>query len=142
MKLLVLVSTALITMTTIGAADARARTDANGNRATTSRDCLTHDTRSVLESAEAHFGTKFEVVSTCREHATIRGTSHPSQHRYGRAVDVKVPASIKSAVVHWLYANASGVTMTYRHASHVHFDTGPYHKLACGGCRRTRMAEH
>lgn len=135
----------LITAVLITAADARTRrTDANGNRVTTSRDCLTADTRSVLERAEASFGVKFEVVSTCRDHATIRGTRHPSQHRYGRAVDVKVPASIKTAVVHWLYDNASGVTMTYRGSPHIHFDTGPYHKLACGGCgpKRVRMAAH
>lgn len=134
---------AMITMVTAVEAGARSRTDANGNRATTSRDCLTMDTRSVLERAEAHFGAKFEIVSTCRSGATIRGTHHPSQHRYGKAVDLRVPASIRSAVVHWLYDNAAGVTMTYRRSPHIHFDTGPYHKLACGGCRakRTKTAE-
>lgn len=113
--------------------------------ATTDRACLTPDTRAVLDAAERHFNTRFALVSTCRPGAVIAGTRHASQHRYGRAVDLKVPAGTsKGAVVKWLYANAPGVTMIYRGMSHVHFDTGPYHKLACGGCgvrrQRTRLA--
>lgn len=103
--------------------------------ATTDRSCLTADTRSILDSAERNFNTKFTLVSTCRPGAVIAGTSHASQHRYGRAVDLHVPSSVsKQAVVKWLYANAPGVTMVYRGMSHIHFDTGPYHSLACGGC--------
>lgn len=114
--------------------------------ATTDRACLTADTRAVLDAAERHFNTRFALVSTCRPGAVIAGTRHASQHRYGRAVDFKVPAGTsKGAVVKWLYANAPGVTMIYRGMGHVHFDTGPYHKLACGGCgvrrnARTRLA--
>ena len=113
--------------------------------ATTDRACLTADTRAVLDAAERHFNTRFALVSTCRPGAVIAGTRHASQHRYGRAVDLNVPNTVsKGAVVKWLYANAPGVTMIYRGMSHVHFDTGPYHNLACGGCgvrkARTRYA--
>jgi uncharacterized protein YcbK (DUF882 family) len=118
--------------------------------ATTDRSCLTPDTRAILESAEAHFNTHFIVVSTCRPGAVIAGTHDASQHRYGRAVDLLVPRGVsKRAVVRWLFANAPGVTMTYARMAHVHFDTGPYHALACGGCgrrartvRRSVMARH
>jgi uncharacterized protein YcbK (DUF882 family) len=112
----------------------------------TSRDCLTYDTRAVLERAEAHFGVTFTLVSTCRPGAFIAGTHHLSEHSRGRAVDLLVPrGTSKAAVVKWLYVNAPGVTMVYRGMAHVHFDTGQYHKLACGGCgqrkqRRVRYA--
>jgi hypothetical protein len=113
-----------------------------GGHATTDRNCLTSDTRAILESAEAHFNTRFIVVSTCRPGAVIAGTHDASQHRYGRAVDLLVPRGVsKRAVVRWLFAHAPGVTMTYARMAHVHFDTGPYHALACGGCgQRTRAA--
>ena len=113
---------------------------------TVSRACLTLDTRAVLERAEAHFGVTFKLVSTCRPGARIAGTNHVSEHARGRAVDLLVPKGIsKAAVVRWFFANAKGVTMVYRMMAHVHFDTGRYHKLACGGCgerrsRRTRLA--
>ena len=107
--------------------------------ASTSRGCLTTDTRAVLERAERHFGVTFKLVSTCRPGAFIAGTNHLSEHSRGRAVDLLVPRGVpKQAVVRWLYANASGVTMVYRGMAHVHFDTGPYHTLACGGCERKR----
>lgn len=105
---------------------------------TTSRSCLTHETRSILEEAEAHFGVTFKLVSTCRPGAIIAGTNHPSEHRYGKAVDLLPPRGMKAAIVRWLYAHAPGVTMVYRTMPHVHFDTGPYHKLACGGCGRPK----
>lgn len=126
--------------------------DGNGNRASRQsrqasigRSCLTSDTRAVLDRAEAHFGVTFQLVSTCRPGAVIAGTNHVSEHAHGRAVDLMVPRSVsKQAVVRWLYANAKGVTMVYRGMAHVHFDTGPYHKLACGGCggkrRHTKLA--
>lgn len=123
--------------------------DANGNAgASTSRACLTAETRGVLEAAEAHFATRFVLVSTCRPGAFIAGTDHPSEHRYGKAVDLLVPRAIaKRAVVSWFYGHARGVTMIYARLPHVHFDTGPYHTLACGGCggpsrhaRRTHLA--
>lgn len=104
---------------------------------TTDRRCLTSDTRSVLEQAESHFGVRFKLVSTCRPGARIAGTNHISEHAHGRAVDLLVPrGTSKQAVVNWFYANAKGVTMVYRGMAHVHFDTGHFHKLACGGCRK------
>lgn len=107
--------------------------------ASTSRTCLTPDTRTILERAEARFGVTFTLVSTCRPGAFIAGTNHLSEHARGRAVDLLVPRGVsKAAVVKWLYANAPGVTMVYRNMPHVHFDTGPYHTLACGGCGQRR----
>ena len=101
--------------------------------ATTSRACLTSETRAVLEQAEAAFGATFDLVSTCRPGATIAGTDQASQHAFGRAVDLRVPRGIKKrALVRWLYAHARGVVMTYSNMPHVHFDMGPYHKLALG----------
>lgn len=117
-----------------------------GTGATTARACLTADTRAVLEQAEAHFGVSFVLVSTCRPGARIAGTNHISEHARGRAVDLKVPRGLsKAAVVRWLFGHARGVTMVYRHLAHVHFDTGRYHTLACGGCgrpRHTRLAHN
>ena len=117
-----------------------------------SRDCLTWDTRAALEAAEAHFGRPFELVSTCRPGAKIAGTSHDSEHAFGKAVDLKVPRGIsKPAVVAWLFKHVTGVVMTYRNMSHVHFDTGLFHKLVRGadayggvrtlGGRRVRHAQ-
>lgn len=117
----------------ISAAEAKQR------QASTNRSCLTYDTRALLEQAEAHFGVTFKLVSTCRPGARIAGTNHISEHAHGRAVDLMVPRRIsKQAVVRWFYAHAKGVTMVYRSMAHVHFDTGPYHKLACGGCNKPR----
>jgi hypothetical protein len=85
----------------------------------------------------------FKLVSTCRPGATFisRGQVRVSEHAHNRAVDLIVPrGTSKQDVVHWFYANAKGVTMVYRGMPHVHFDTGPYHKLACGGCGRKRHA--
>jgi hypothetical protein len=103
----------------------------NNSGDTVSRACLTSDTRAVLEGAEAHFAIKFQLVSTCRPGAIIAGTQDkPSWHRYGRAVDLLVPAGIaKSELVTWLYEHARGVVMTYYNMPHIHFDTGTYHKL-------------
>jgi uncharacterized protein YcbK (DUF882 family) len=107
--------------------------------ASVDRSCLTSETNSILSRAEAAFGTSFIIVSTCRPGAVIARTRHASQHRYGKAVDLLVPRGVsKQAVVRWFYANAPGVTMVYRGMAHVHFDTGPYHQLACGGCGSRR----
>lgn len=99
------------------------------------RSCLTAETRGVLNRMEERFGA-VKVISTCRPGATIAGSGgRPSYHRYGMAVDFKVPKGVsKSEVVRWLFANNRGVVMTYRKMGHVHFDTGSYHKIACGGC--------
>lgn len=110
---------------------------------TVSRACLTPDTRAILESAEAHFNTHFKIVSTCRPHAVIAGTHHASQHAFGRAVDLLVPRGIsKRAVVQWLFAHTRGVVMTYAAMPHVHFDTGPYHKLAFGRAQKHARNAH
>lgn len=116
--------------------------------ASTDRNCLTSDTRSVLEQAESRFAVTFRLVSTCRPGARIAGSGHMSEHSRGRAVDLMVPRGLsKGDVVSWFYKNAPGVTMVYRGMDHVHFDTGAFHKLACGGCgrpkaKRIRLARH
>jgi peptidase M15-like protein len=92
-----------------------------------SRSCLTPDTRDLLNRVEAAFGP-VQIVSTCRPGAVVAGTGHPSQHRYGRAVDFNAPPGKKAAVVQWLIANnPSGGTMTYASMGHIHMDTGPRH---------------
>jgi uncharacterized protein YcbK (DUF882 family) len=97
-----------------------------------SRSCLTPDTRSILDRVEAAFGP-VQIVSTCRPGAVVAGTGHPSQHRYGRAVDFNAPAGKKAAVVQWLIANnPSGGTMTYADMGHIHMDTGPRHFVSLG----------
>lgn len=101
-------------------------------RASTSRTCLTADTAAVLARLEATFG-KVQIVSTCRPGATIRGTGRPSEHRFGRAVDFNPPKGKKREVVQWLHKNNRGLVMTYARMSHVHFDTGKYHRVARGG---------
>jgi hypothetical protein len=119
------------------------RTLSGYRKASASRSCLTAETRGVLARLEARFGA-VKVISTCRPGAVIAGSGgRPSYHRYGKAVDFNVPRGVsKAEVVRWLYANNRGVVMTYRGMGHVHFDTGSYHKIACGGCgkRKARNA--
>lgn len=103
-----------------------------------SRACLTAETRAVLNRLEARFGA-VKVISTCRPGATIAGTRKPSYHRYGMAVDFNVPKGVsKQAMVRWLYDNNKGVVMTYKYMGHIHFDTGSYHTIACGGCGKSK----
>lgn len=110
-----------------------------------SRSCLTPDTRSLLSRVEAAFGP-VQIVSTCRPGAVVAGTGHPSQHRYGRAVDFNAPSGKKAAVVQWLIANnPSGGTMTYASMGHIHMDTGPRHFVSLnsgsgGGHHHARYA--
>ena len=115
--------------------------EAKPRQVSISRDCLTYDTRAVLEGAESHFGVTFKLISTCRPGARIAGTSHMSEHAFGRAVDLIVPRGVsKQSVVHYFLKHAKGVTMVYRDMAHVHFDTGQWHALACGGCRKRKVA--
>jgi uncharacterized protein YcbK (DUF882 family) len=112
-----------------------------------SRSCLTPDTLSLLNRVAAVFGP-VQVVSTCRPGAVVAGTNHPSQHRYGRAVDFNAPPGKKAAIVQWLIANnPSGGTMTYASMGHIHMDTGPYHFVSLnsggGGARHhVHLAAH
>lgn len=106
-----------------------------GDAAGVSRSCLTPDTRNLLSRLEAAFGS-VQIVSTCRPGAVIAGTGHPSEHRYGRAVDFNAPSGKKAAIVQWLIANnPSGGTMTYASMGHIHMDTGRHHfvSLNSGG---------
>ena len=82
--------------------------------ASASRACLTGETRSVLAGLEARFGS-VRVISTCRPGAVIAGSGHPSQHRYGKAVDF-MPNGNRAAVMAWLRANAGGAVITYASA--------------------------
>jgi uncharacterized protein YcbK (DUF882 family) len=112
----------------------------HGN-ATTSRSCLTAETRQLLERVEARFGP-VQIVSTCRPGAVIAGTSHASMHRYGRAVDFNAPPGRKAEIVRWLAANNAGGTMTYASMSHIHMDTGPYHFVSLGAGGGGRHHDH
>lgn len=107
-----------------------------------SRSCLTPGTRSLLDRVEASFG-RLQIVSTCRPGAVVAGTGHPSQHRYGRAVDFNAPPGRKAAVVQWLIANnPSGGTMTYADMGHIHMDTGPRHFVSLGSGGAGHHARH
>lgn len=108
--------------------------------ATTSRACLTHEARQLLDSIEQRFGP-VTVVSTCRPGATVRGTGRPSRHASGNAIDFKA-GDRKAAVVAWLAANhRRGGTMTYRRSAHIHVDIGPrFVSLGHGGARKFRNA--
>jgi uncharacterized protein YcbK (DUF882 family) len=123
-----------------------ARHDRHGDDAlNVSRTCLTPETQSLLNRVEGVFG-RVQIVSTCRPGAVVAGTGHPSQHRYGRAVDFNAPAGKKAAVVQWLMANNPGGTMTYSDMGHIHMDTGPRHFVSLGasshggGGHRVRVA--
>lgn len=104
-----------------------------------SRACLTAQTRAVLAQLEGHFGP-VKVISTCRPGAVIAGSGRPSQHRYGKAVDLVPPPGQRAAMIGWLRQHASGMVITYR-SGHVHFDNGPWRSYACGDCG-TRRARH
>jgi hypothetical protein len=104
-----------------------------------SRTCLTAQTRAVLAQLEGHFGP-VKVISTCRPGAVIAGSGRPSQHRYGKAVDLVPPPGQRTAMIGWLRQHASGMVITYR-SGHVHFDNGPWQSYACGDCG-TRRARH
>jgi len=103
----------------------------------TSRNCLTPAAKNLLARIEANFG-RVQIVSTCRPGAIIAGTSHPSMHRYGMAIDFKT--SQKAAMVRWLAANNTGGTMTYANSDHIHADVGRYHFVSLAGQRHTRVA--
>jgi uncharacterized protein YcbK (DUF882 family) len=113
-----------------------ARHDRHGDDAlNVSRSCLTSETQNLLSRVEAAFG-RVQIVSTCRPGAVVAGTGHPSQHRYGRAVDFNAPPGKKAAIVQWLIANNAGGTMTYSDMGHIHMDTGPRRFVSLGASSR------
>jgi hypothetical protein len=96
-----------------------------------SRTCLTPAARDLLARIEAQFGP-VGIVSTCRPGAVIAGTSHPSRHASGNAIDFNAPAGRKAEVVRWLIANHhTGGVMTYSDMNHIHVDVGR-HFVALG----------
>jgi hypothetical protein len=97
-------------------------------KASSSRSCLTADTRAVLARLEARVGA-VSIVSTCRPGATIAGTGRPSFHRYGKAVDFNTRK--KAAAISFLRTQGVFV-MTYCGMSHVHFNTGQVGTSFCG----------
>lgn len=97
-------------------------------KASTSRSCLTGDTRAVLSRLEARIG-KVQIVSTCRPGATIRGTGRQSKHAIGRAVDFNTRRKGEAIA----FLRSQGVfVMTYCGMSHVHFNTGQSGTSFCG----------
>jgi uncharacterized protein YcbK (DUF882 family) len=103
----------------------RAMTSRNVSRLSgTSTGCLTSAARNLLARIRGQFAN-VEIVSTCRPGARIAGTSYPSRHASGQAIDFRVPGQ-KAAVVRWLIANdRMGGIMTYRDMDHIHVDVGP-----------------
>jgi uncharacterized protein YcbK (DUF882 family) len=111
------------------------RTRGSGG-SSTSRSCLTAQTRQVLAGLESRFGG-VKVISTCRAGAVIAGSGRPSQHRYGKAVDFMPSSGQRGAMLAWLRANAGGAVITYG-SGHIHFDTGGYRNFAVSAkARRT-----
>jgi hypothetical protein len=99
-----------------------------------SRTCLTASARALLDRIEQRFGP-VQVISTCRPGAVIAGTSRPSRHASGNAVDF-VAGSRKAAIVEWLVANHhGGGTMTYADMDHIHVDIGPHFVSIANGPR-------
>lgn len=112
-------------------ASTRQRTLSGYAKATTSRACLTPDTRAILNRMEAVVGP-VKIVSTCRPGARIAGTRRMSKHAVGRAVDFQT--SRKGAAIRFLMAQGVFV-MTYCRMSHVHFNTAQRGASFCGGRR-------
>jgi uncharacterized protein YcbK (DUF882 family) len=111
---------------------------AQAHGASSSRSCLTAQTRQVLAGLEARFGT-VQVISTCRPGAVIAGSGQPSQHRYGKAVDFMPKSGQRAAVMAWLRSNANGAVITYA-SGHIHFDTGGYRNFAVSKAARRAYA--
>lgn len=101
-------------------------------KASTSRACLTSDTRAVLARLEARIGS-VRIVSTCRPGAVIAGTNRQSKHAIGRAVDFNTGK--KAAAIAFLRSQGVFV-MTYCGMSHVHFNTGQSGASFCGSKAR------
>jgi uncharacterized protein YgiM (DUF1202 family) len=98
------------------------------------RTCLTPATLVLLERIEQRFGA-VQIVSTCRPGAMIAGTTYPSRHASGNAVDFKA-GSRKGEIVEWLVANhRDGGTMTYADMDHIHIDIGRHFVSVAGGPR-------
>ena len=96
------------------------------------RSCLTPPARALLERIEETFGP-VRLVSTCRRGAIIAGTTRPSRHASGNAVDFDAGAR-KAQIVEWLVANHhEGGTMTYADMDHIHVDIGPHFVSIAGG---------
>jgi SH3 domain-containing protein len=96
------------------------------------RTCLTPPARALLERIEEKFGP-VRLVSTCRRGAIIAGTSRPSRHASGNAVDFDAGAR-KAQIIEWLVANHhDGGTMTYADMDHIHVDIGPHFVSIAGG---------
>jgi hypothetical protein len=106
-------------------------------RAGTARTCLTAPAQSLLARIEAQFGP-VRIISTCRPGAVIAGTSRPSRHASGNAIDFDAPKGRKPEVVRWLIGNhRSGGVMTYATMNHIHVDIGRrFVALNSGGYRR------
>jgi uncharacterized protein YcbK (DUF882 family) len=109
---------------------------AQAHGASSSRSCLTGQTRQLLAGLEARFGA-VKVISTCRPGAVIAGSGVPSQHRYGKAVDFMPGTGQRGAMLSWLRSNANGAVITYA-SGHIHFDTGGYRNFALS--RKARAA--
>jgi hypothetical protein len=101
-------------------------------KASTSRSCLTGDTRAVLARLERAVG-RVSIVSTCRPGARIAGSGRQSKHAIGRAVDFNTRNKGKAIA----FLRSQGVfVMTYCGMSHVHFNTGQSGASFCGSKAR------
>ena len=96
------------------------------------RSCLKPAARALLDRIEQKFGP-VRVMSTCRAGAMIAGTSRPSRHASGNAIDFDAGGR-KPAILEWLIANhRAGGVMTYAGMDHIHVDIGPHFVSLAGG---------
>ena len=99
--------------------------------------CLSPLALRLLDRIETQFGS-VEIVSTCRPGAVIAGTSRPSLHGSGNAIDFNA-GSRKDQILVWLIANhQGGGTMTYPDMDHIHVDIGRHFVSLAGGRRSAR----
>jgi Peptidase M15 len=89
----------------------------------TSLHCLSSAALRLLDRIEVEFGS-VEIISTCRPGAIIAGSSRPSLHGTGNAIDFNA-GDRKAVILKWLIAHHNnGGTMTYADMDHIHVDIG------------------
>ena len=89
----------------------------------TSLGCLNTAALRLLDRIETEFGA-VQIISTCRPGASIAGTSKPSLHGSGNAIDFHA-GDRKASIVKWLIEHhRGGGTMTYADMDHIHVDIG------------------
>lgn len=87
-------------------------------------DTIDHATLEILEAVRSHFGRPVTVTSAarCKEHNAAVGGASNSQHRYGRAADIKVAGVEPDAVHDWIAQRYPAASLG-RYLTFTHVDT-------------------